>query len=146
MRTHVWILSLVVLGAACNNADDEAITNMSEATTATLVDDKTGMAGEAAIVRRSARMDARAACIRNGDADTWKQLSLTTDQIRWIEQLQTRMNVRNERASETVKEPGVAYTYTFSTAERRMLAEILTDEQMVEWTAMCPDQPARAAM
>lgn len=143
MRTHAGILSLVmVLGAtACNDADNKSMSTITDGENTIVVDDKSVVVvNEEAIARRGARMDGMTACIRLGNADTWKHLSLTTDQIRWMEQLQGRMLARNEKAAASVdKEPAVPTSYTFNTSERRKLAEILTDEQLDEWTAMCPD-------
>ncbi len=143
MKTLVHILSvaLVVGATACGNSDNKTTTTEGDNTTTTVVDGKTVVVtNEEAIVRRSAQMDGMATCIRVGNADTWKQLSLTTDQIRWMEQLQGRMTARNEKASASVnKDVDETSTYTFSNYERRRLAEILTDEQMTEWMGMCPD-------
>lgn len=143
MKTLVHILSMaLLLGAtACGNSDNKATTTISDKTTTAVVDDKTVVVtNEEAIVRRSARMDDMTSCIRVSDADTWKKLSLTTDQIRWMEQLQGRMTARNEQASASVnKDANETSTYTFSNYERRRFAEILTDEQLDEWMGMCPD-------
>ncbi|MBK9175733.1 MAG: hypothetical protein IPM46_05220 [Flavobacteriales bacterium] len=145
MRTHVWILSvMVVLGAtACGDAENKSTPNVHDGVSATVVDDRTVVVDEAAIARRSTRIDGMASCIRLGNADTWKELSLTTDQIRWMEELQGRMVARNEKTTASVdKDHGETAPYTFSAAERRKLAEILTDDQLEQWTAMCPDQAA----
>lgn len=146
MRTYIANISLVlVLGATgCADADNKSTTTLRDGASTSVVDNKTVvMENEAAIVRRGARMDGMATCIRLGNAETWKQLSLTTDQIRWMEDLQVRMVARNEQATASVdKDAGVTTAYTFSTAERRKLAEILTDDQLEQWTALCPDQAA----
>lgn len=135
----------VMLGAsACGDADNEPATTVYDGASATSSVDSTALLQhEAALARRGARMDEMTACIRGGDAATWKQLSLTTDQIRWMEELQGRMGARNGKAvAKADREDGPATRYTFSTAERRKLAEILTDDQLEQWTAMCPDQVA----
>lgn len=135
-------MALVLGATACGNSDNKATTTVGDNATTVVVDDKTVVvANEEAIVRRSARMDDMASCIRVSDADTWRKLSLTTDQIRWMEQLQGRMTARNEKASAAVnKDENETSTYTFSNYERRRFAEILTDEQLDEWMGMCPDQ------
>ncbi len=141
MRTHIGILSLVVvLGAtACGNADDKGTSTVSNDSTA-MVDEKTVVAmNQEAIARRSVRVDGMVTCILEGNADTWKHLSLTTDQIRWMEDFRARSLARNKKASAAVnKNSGETSTYTFSAAESRKLAQILTDEQLDQWTSICP--------
>lgn len=97
---------------------------------------------EEAILRRSARADYVASCFRQGNAETWASLSMTTDQIRWVEQLQGRVNMRNDNATASVnKDAGAPVLYTFDDGERRRLAQILTDDQMERWIEQCPGHP-----
>ncbi|MBP7408920.1 MAG: hypothetical protein KA941_09190 [Flavobacteriales bacterium] len=142
MNLNVLIPSLVLMVGitACGNADNKDTTTDNANNATTMVDGKSVVVvNDEAIVRRSTQMDGMANCIRVGTADTWKQLSLTSDQIRWMEELQGRMRTRNEQASASVnKDVNETTTYTFSSSDRRKLAEILTDEQMTEWMAMCP--------
>lgn len=140
MRTLVQIFSvLLLLGtAACGNADNDAAVVNDNTAGVTAGKTDVPLQDEQAIARRSTRVDPIANCIRQADAETWQQLSMTTDQIRWVEELQGRMRQRNEDVSASVnKEVSEPARYTFNTEERRRLAEILTDEQLEKWMEMC---------
>ncbi|MEO8589137.1 MAG: hypothetical protein ABI432_07210 [Flavobacteriales bacterium] len=140
MKTLSQILSLtVVLGiSACGTADNTASINDNMDTLSVVKVDELAH-NEEAVLRRTARVAPLGGCLRSGNVDTWKSLSLTTDQIRWVEELQGQMKNRNDNATASVdKEAGDPSLYTFNAAERRRLAEILTDEQLEKWMDLCP--------
>lgn len=150
MRTHIAILSLgLLLGAtSCSDTNDKD-TIILQAADGNMVetDAKTAVVpNDEAIERRAAQMDDMVTCVRASNADTWRKLSLTTDQIRWMEQLQLRMLARNQRTvAVDNKDASDHSTFTFSPTERRRLAEILTDEQLEQWKELCADELTTSA-
>ena len=130
---------LLLGSAACGSHDTEATEFNDNTSAVSAAKTDAPLQDEEAIVRRSAQVDPLAGCFRQANAETWRELSLTTDQIRWVEQLQLRMQARNENASASVnKEVNEPTQNNFNTEERRRLAEILTDEQLEKWMEMCP--------
>lgn len=134
MKTPLFIpLCLLLATAACTSDDPMS---------AARADGSEPMAqrdSDEAIRLRSVRMDERTSCVLKADSATWKTLSLTTDQIRWMEDLRLRMRVQDRN---TVTRGDTQYvSYTLSDGERRRMAEILTDDQLEQWIAMCPGEP-----